>query len=435
MIVLLEEAGSVGAKFFNTNNPNNRSTQLMSQSELTSSIHFDPISTIIEAIGRGEMVIVTDDEDRENEGDLIMAAEKITADQVNFMARYGRGLICAPITPERATQLSLESMVVQNSESHGTDFTISVDAFERTSTGISASDRAETLRLLASPKTHPRELRRPGHIFPLQASRGGTLRRAGHTEAAVDLASLAGLDTTGVLCEILNEDGTMARLPDLIKFKQKHGLKMCSIRDLIAYRRQSEKLIIREEEIHLPTDYGDFQLVLYRCQPDQKHHLALVKGPIHPEKPALVRVHSECLFSDVFGSRRCDCGSQLHTALEQIEESGHGVLVYMRQEGRGIGLPAKVHAYQLQEKGLDTVEANQQLGYPADLRDYGVGAQILVDLGVRKMKLLTNNPRKVVGLDAFGIEILERLPIQSVSNPYNEKYLNTKKTKLGHLFS
>lgn len=399
---------------------------------------FDPIDDIIEEIRCGKMVIVTDDEDRENEGDLIMAAEKATAADINFMARYGRGLICAPITKERAEQLKLPPMVTHNREIHQTDFTVSVDATHSTSTGISAYDRAATIQILASPKTEANELRQPGHIFPLQAAVGGVLRRVGHTEAAVDLARLAGLDPSGVLCEILNEDGTMARLADLLKVKQAHGLKMCSIRDLIAYRRIREKLVVREQEVFLPTEFGNFQLFLYRATlagVAEQEHLALVKGPIDGTKPALVRVHSECFSGDIFGSQRCDCGPQLHTALQQIHDSGHGVLVYMRQEGRGIGLAAKIHAYKLQEEGLDTIEANFKLGYPMDLRDYGVGAQILVDLGVRKMRLLTNNPKKVVGLEGFGIEMIERLPIVSHSNQYNASYLATKKEKMGHLFN
>ena len=396
--------------------------------------NFDPIDEIIDEIRQGHMVIVTDDEDRENEGDLIMAAEKVTAHHVNFMARYGRGLICAPITAERAEQLHLPRMVANNREMHRTDFTVSVDATDGTTTGISAHDRATTIELLASSTTKPEELRQPGHVFPLQASAGGVLRRAGHTEAAVDLARMAGLDSSGVLCEILNEDGTMARLPNLIEFKKEHGLKMCTIRDLIEYRRHREKLVVREQEIFLPTEYGDFQLFLYSSTADNAHHLALVKGPIDPSKPALVRVHSECFSGDIFGSKRCDCGDQLHMALKQIQESGHGVLVYMRQEGRGIGLAAKIHAYKLQEEGLDTVEANAKLGYPMDLRDYGVGAQILFDLGVRQLRLLTNNPRKIVGLEGFGMEVVERISLCSSGNEHNEKYLATKKSKMGHLF-
>ncbi|MFI0347765.1 MAG: bifunctional 3,4-dihydroxy-2-butanone-4-phosphate synthase/GTP cyclohydrolase II [Chthoniobacterales bacterium] len=392
----------------------------------------DSIPDIIAEIARGGMVIVTDDEDRENEGDLVMAASKITAEKVNFMARYGRGLICVPITQQRAEQLGLQQMVAQNREMHNTNFTVSVDATHGTTTGISAHDRAMTINVLASPKKVFADLRQPGHVFPLQSAAGGVLRRAGHTEAATDLARLAGLDESGVICEILNEDGTMARLPDLLRFKKEHGLKICTIRDLISYRRQREKLVVREQEVKMPTDFGDFQLFLYRSTADGEHHLALVKGSIDSTKPALVRVHSECLTGDVFGSRRCDCGSQLHMALRQIEKSGHGVLVYMRQEGRGIGLAAKMHAYKLQEEGLDTVEANTKLGYPMDLRDYGVGAQILFDLGVRQIRLLTNNPKKVVGLEGFGMEIIERVPIALDSNEHNKKYLLTKKKKMGH---
>jgi 3,4-dihydroxy 2-butanone 4-phosphate synthase / GTP cyclohydrolase II len=394
---------------------------------------FDPIPEVIEEIRRGRMVIVTDDEDRENEGDLVMAASKATPHAVNFMAQYGRGLICVPVTEERAKHLGLQRMVAHNRELHATDFTVSVDASHGTTTGISAKDRAATIKVLASPKSHPRDLRQPGHIFPLQGAEGGVLRRAGHTEASIDLARLAGLDPSGVICEILNKDGSMARLPDLLKFRKKHGLKICSIRDLIAYRRKSEKLVQREQEIEMPTDYGDFRMVLYRAAVDNHHHLALVKGPINPSKPALVRVHSECLTGDVFGSRRCDCGSQLHRALRQIAENGHGVLVYMRQEGRGIGLPAKIHAYKLQEEGLDTVQANARLGFPADLRDYGTGAQILADLGIKKIRLLTNNPRKVVGLEGYGMEIVERVPLRPTPNSHNASYLKTKKKKLGHM--
>lgn len=399
----------------------------------STSTHFDPIEEVIEEIHKGRMIIVTDDEDRENEGDLVMAAEKVTPQSVNFMAHHGRGLICVPITEERASKLGLQRMVAHNRELHATDFTVSVDAAVGTTTGISARDRAATIKVLSNSDSAPSDLHQPGHIFPLQAACGGVLRRAGHTEASVDLARFAGLDPSGVICEILNKDGSMARLPDLLKFKKKHGLKICSIRDLIAYRRASEKLVQREQEIDMPTDFGDFRLFLYRSEIDNNHHLALVKGPINSDQPALVRVHSECLTGDVFGSRRCDCGSQLHTALKQIAEHGHGVLVYMRQEGRGIGLAAKIHAYKLQEEGMDTVQANEHLGYPPDLRDYGTGAQILADLGVRKIRLLTNNPRKVVGLEGYGMEIIERVPIRSESNPHNERYLSTKKKKMGHL--
>ncbi len=394
---------------------------------------FDPIPAVIADIRAGKIVIVTDDADRENEGDLVMAATKVTPAAVNFMARFGRGLICAPVTEERAAQLGLQRMVAHNRELYQTDFTVSVDAARVVTTGISAKDRAATIRVLANPRATPADLVQPGHIFPLQARSGGVLRRAGHTEASVDLARLAGHDASAVICEILNDDGTMARLPDLLRFKKKHGLKICTIQDLIAYRRKSEKLITREQKIQMPTDYGSFDLYLYRSELDGRDHLALVKGEIGGDKPTLVRVHSECLTGDVFGSRRCDCGPQLHTALQQIEAAGAGVLVYMRQEGRGIGLPAKIHAYKLQEEGLDTVEANEKLGFAPDLRDYGLGAQILDDLGVRKIRLMTNNPRKVVGLEGYNIEILEQVPIRSASNVHNAKYLATKKKKLGHL--
>jgi len=393
---------------------------------------FDSIPEVIAEIRQGRMVIVTDDADRENEGDLVMAASKVTPAAVNFMARFGRGLICAPITEERAQQLGLQRMVAHNREMYKTDFTVSVDAAKGVSTGISAKDRALTIKALAGPKSVPDDLVQPGHVFPLQAKPGGVLRRAGHTEASVDLARLAGLDASGVICEILNEDGSMARLPQLLKFRKKHGLKICSIEDLIAYRRKQEKLVEREQTILMPTDYGDFDLHLFRSTVDDRHHIALVKGKIRPSSPVLVRVHSECLTGDVFGSKRCDCGSQLHQALKQIEEAGSGVLVYMRQEGRGIGLGPKIHAYKLQEEGLDTVEANEKLGFPMDLRDYGLGAQILADLGVKKIKLLTNNPRKVVGLEGYGLEIIEQLPIRSVANPHNARYLSTKKKKMGH---
>jgi 3,4-dihydroxy 2-butanone 4-phosphate synthase/GTP cyclohydrolase II len=395
---------------------------------------FDSIESVIQDIRAGRIVIVVDDEDRENEGDLVMAAEKVTPEAVNFMARFGRGLICVPITTDRAGQLGLQRMVADNRESQRTDFTVSVDAARGVTTGISAADRAAAIRILADPHTTPGDLVQPGHVFPLRARPGGVLRRAGHTEAAADLAHLAGLRPAGVLCEILHDDGTMARLPELQSFRRRHGLKLCSIRDLIAYRRTSEKLVVREQVVRLPTDYGDFDLHMYRSVLDDTHHLALVRGEITPGDPTLVRVHSECLTGDVFGSMRCDCGNQLHAALRQIDEAGRGVLVYMRRhEGRGIGLPAKIHAYKLQEQGLDTVEANEKLGFPAELRDYGIGAQILVDLGVRKMRFLTNNPKKVVGLEGYGLEIVELVPIRATANPHNEKYLETKRTKMGHL--
>lgn len=379
------------------------------------------------------MVIVTDDADRENEGDLVIAAEKATAENVNFMAMHGRGLICTPITEERAEQLGLQRMVVDNRETYRTDFTVSVDAAKGVSTGISAHDRAKTIQILVDPQATPQDLVQPGHVFPLRAKGGGVLRRAGHTEASVDLARLAGLQPAAVICEILSDDGSSMRLPELMQFKKKHRLKICSIQDLIAYRRKAERLVECEQVVKMPTDYGDFDLHLYRSLIDGVHHIALVKGEISPKKATLVRVHSECLTGDIFGSRRCDCGTQLHRAMEMIHNKG-GVLLYMRHhEGRGIGLPAKIHAYKLQEEGLDTVEANLKLGFPPELRDYGIGAQILVDLGVRKMKFLTNNPKKVIGLEGYGLKIVEVVPIKAPPNPHNEKYLETKRLKMGHL--
>jgi 3,4-dihydroxy 2-butanone 4-phosphate synthase / GTP cyclohydrolase II len=396
-------------------------------------VKFDPIEEVLEELSQGRIVIVTDDANRENEGDLILAAEKATPELINFMIRFTSGVLCVPMEGHDLDRLELPLMTIRNTESMRTAYTISVDAKEGVSTGISAADRSHTIRLLSDPTTVAADLVRPGHVFPLRYREGGVLRRAGHTEAAVDLARLAGLRSAGVLAEVVNDDGSMARLPDLVRFKQEHGLKICSIESLISYRRAREILIKREEVVSLPTDYGAFSLHLYRSLIDDVHHLALVKGTISGEEPTLVRVHSECLTGDVFGSRRCDCGDQLHAALQQIDQAGSGVLVYMRQEGRGIGLAAKIRAYKLQEEGLDTVEANEKLGYPMDLREYGIGAQILVDLGVRQMRLLTNNPKKVVGLEGYGLNIVEQLRIKALENPHNERYLRTKRLKMGHL--
>jgi 3,4-dihydroxy 2-butanone 4-phosphate synthase/GTP cyclohydrolase II len=379
------------------------------------------------------MVIITDDEDRENEGDLICAADKITPEMVNFMVRAGGGMLCVPVEAADAKRMGLDSMVVKNEELYRTHFTVTVDAKAGLTTGISTVERAHTIRLLAQADSQPTDFVRPGHVNPLIAKKGGVLRRAGHTEAACDLARLAGCRPAGVLIEILDPAGIPARLPGLQAFAKEHGLKISSIAKLIEYRRQSEKLVEREQVVHMPTDYGDFQLYLYRSLLDDENHLALVKGTIDPDAPVLVRVHSECLTGDVFGSRRCDCGPQLQTAMQQVEAAGSGVILYMRQEGRGIGLPAKLHAYKLQEQGYDTVEANLKLGYPMDLRDYGVGAQILHDLGVRKIRLMTNNPKKIVGLSGHCLEVVEQVRIQLPANEHNAKYLKTKKEKMGHL--
>jgi 3,4-dihydroxy 2-butanone 4-phosphate synthase/GTP cyclohydrolase II len=395
------------------------------------SLLFSPIPEIVAEIAAGRLVIVADDPSRENEADLVGAASLCTAEMVNFMAIHARGLICAPVTAERAEQLDLPQMTRRNREGHKTAFTVTVDAAKGISTGISAADRALTIRLLADPKAGPDDFVQPGHVFPLQAVAEGVLRRTGHTEAALDLTGMAGLPRAAAICEVMNDDGTMARVGQLGAYQARHGLKACTIAQLIEYRRRSEKLVYREQTIKLPTDYGDFDCHLYRINTDTSHHLALTKGEIDPTKPTLVRVHSECLTGDVFHSKRCDCGGQLAAALEHISAEG-GVLLYLRQEGRGIGLPAKIHAYKLQEEGLDTVEANEKLGFGSDLRDYGMGAQILHDLGVRKMRLLTNNPKKVVGLEGYGLEIVEQLPIRQPSNPHNERYLETKRTRMGH---
>ena len=396
-----------------------------------SALTFHTIEEIIQDISAGKMVIVTDDPGRENEADLIAAASMVTPETINFMATHARGLICAPITAERAEELKLPPMTRRNTESMQTAFTISVDASEGITTGISAADRARTIHLLANPETSPDDFVQPGHIFPLQAVPGGVLRRAGHTEAAVDLTRLANLPQAGVICEIMNDDGTMARAGELGEFQEKHGLKACTISELIEYRRHSEKLVRRGETVDMPTDYGKFDCHLYYVDNTDGHHLAFTHGEIDPEKPTLVRVHSECLTGDVFHSQRCDCGAQLDTAMKQIAEEG-GVLLYLRQEGRGIGLPAKIHAYKLQEQGYDTIEANEKLGFKSDLRDYGVGAQILYDLGVRKIKLLTNNPKKVIGLEGYNLEIIEQVPLRIPPTEYNKKYLQTKKDRMGH---
>jgi 3,4-dihydroxy 2-butanone 4-phosphate synthase/GTP cyclohydrolase II len=374
-----------------------------------------------------------DDADRENEGDLIMAAQHATAQAINFMAKNGRGLICVPTVSERLKQLGIEQMVVQNRDTFKTDFQVSVDAAKGITTGISAADRARTIQVMAEPTALPQDLVQPGHVFPLRARPGGVLQRAGHTEAAVDLARLAGCRPIGVICEIMSDNGEMARLPELMKFAKKHKLKIGTIEDLIKYRRQSEKLIERVEVVKMPTDFGDFDLYLYQSRVDGQNHLALVRGDVAGKEGVLVRVHSECLTGDVFGSRRCDCGPQLHQAMKQIAQAGKGIIVYMRQEGRGIGLGPKIQAYKLQEQGYDTVEANLKLGYGMDLREYGLGAQIIADLGVRKIRLMTNNPKKVVGLDGYGLEIVEQVPIRIAANPHNQKYLQTKRQKLGHL--
>ena len=393
---------------------------------------FNSIESVISDLRTGKMVIVVDDADRENEGDLIMAAQFVTPPAVNFMAKHGRGLICAPTTSERLQQLGIERMVQQNRETFKTDFQISVDAAHGITTGISAADRAATIKILADPTALPEDLSQPGHVFPLRARPGGVLQRAGHTEAAVDLVRLAGCRPIGVICEIMSDDGSMARLPELARFARTHRLKICTIADLIRYRRTREKLVERIEAVKLPTEHGDFDLYLYRSKTDGQHHLALVCGEVAGKKNVLVRVHSECLTGVVFGSRRCDCGPQLHQAMRQVAEAGCGVVVYMRQEGRGIGLAPKIRAYKLQEQGYDTVEANKKLGFDMDLREYGLGAQILADLGLQTICLLTNNPKKVVGLEGYGLKIVKQVPIKVRPNPHNARYLQTKREKLGH---
>lgn len=380
----------------------------------------------------GRFVIVVDDEKRENEGDLVIAASKVTAKAINFMAKEGRGLICVPMEEDRLNDLGLYRMAQLNEDAYETGFTVSVDVKKGTTTGISASDRAKTIKALINPKTRPEDLAKPGHIFPLAAREGGVLVRAGHTEAAVDLAKLAGLYPAGVIVEIMNEDGTMARLPDLKKFAARHELAILAIGDLIEYRKSREKLIRKVAQADLPTELGDFKLSMYESKMDNYQHLALVKGKVRGKKNVLVRVHSECLTGDIFRSLRCDCGRQLAESMRMIEKSGCGVLLYMRQEGRGIGLKNKLHAYELQERGADTVEANERLGFPADLRDYGIGAQILADLGLTSIVLITNNPRKVVGLGGYGLKISRTVPVRIPPNPHNRKYIETKRERMGH---
>ena len=390
------------------------------------------IEDAIEDIKQGRFIVIVDDENRENEGDLAIAAEKVNPDAINFMAKEGRGLICLPMTGERLDQLSIPLMVQDNTSKNCTAFTVSIEAKKGISTGISAEDRATTIATALAPDAKPDDLARPGHIFPIRAREGGVLVRAGHTEAIVDIARLAGLQAAGVICEIMNDDGTMARLPQLEEMSAKHGLKIVTIRDLIAYRCRHESLVSRVAEAKLPTRYGEFLAIAYRSSVDTNEHVALVKGDLVNGSPVLVRVHSECLTGDVFGSRRCDCGEQVALSMQKIDEEGRGVLLYMRQEGRGIGFHNKLRAYELQDQGMDTVEANLALGFPPDLRDYGVGAQILADLGLHKIRLLTNNARKVIGLESYGIEIVETVPVIIPSNPYNARYLKTKQDKMGH---
>jgi 3,4-dihydroxy 2-butanone 4-phosphate synthase/GTP cyclohydrolase II len=398
-----------------------------------SDIQLNTIEEAVEAFRKGELVIVVDDEDRENEGDFITSAELITPEKVNFMTKYGRGLICTPLLEERCDELELELMVGKNTSLHATPFTVSVDLLGNgCTTGISASDRSKTIKALSDPETKPEDLGRPGHIFPLKAKERGVLRRAGHTEATIDLARLAGQSPSGVLVEIMNDDGTMARLPELVEIANKFDLKIITIKDLIAYRLQKESLIIKGVQVHLPTAHGDFQFIPFKQKSNGLEHMALIKGTWNEDEPILVRVHSSCATGDIFGSLRCECGEQLHKAMETIEKEGKGVIVYMNQEGRGIGLMNKIKAYKLQEEGRDTVDANTDLGFEADERDYGVGAQILRELGVSKMRLMTNNPIKRIGLEGYGLTIVENVPIEVEPNPYNEFYMHTKKEKMGH---
>lgn len=396
---------------------------------------FATVEEAVADIAAGRMVIVVDDEERENEGDLTLAAEKVSPDAINFMAQYGRGLICLPMTRERLDQLKVPLMVEENTSSYQTAFCVSIEAKKKVTTGISAADRAATIRAAIDPATRPEDLARPGHTFPLMAKEGGVLKRAGQTEAAVDLARLAGLKPAGVICEILKEDGTMARIPDLVRFSRRHKIRILTIADLIRYRMQHERLVRRVAQPRLPTRFGDFRIIVYESDIEHKSHLALVMGKIDSNEPTLIRVHSECLTGDVFGSTRCDCGAQLHKALEAIAKEGRGILVYLRQEGRGIGLVNKLRAYELQDEGQDTVQANHSLGFKADYRDYGVGAQIVRDLGARRLRVLTNNPVKFIGLKGYGLEIVERVALEVPSSGMAHRYLKTKKEKLGHILS
>ncbi len=400
---------------------------------MTESAPVNTIAEALEALRNGEIIIVVDDEDRENEGDFIIAAEKVTPQAVNFIAKTGRGLICLAATGQRLADLDIQPMVARNTASLGTKFTVSIDAASGVTTGISAADRARTVEVFIDPATRPDDLARPGHIFPLEAQPGGVLKRAGHTEAVVDLCEAAGLYPAGLLCEIMDDDGEMARMPRLLEMAAEYDLKLITIADLIKWRKDNEKLVVREAQVPLPTEFGNFEMVAYSTSVDGATHVALTKGPVDPEQPVLVRVHSECMTGDLFHSQRCDCGQQMVAALAQIENEGAGVFLYMRQEGRGIGLVNKMKAYRLQDEGADTVEANEKLGFPADLRDYGIGAQILLDLGVRRMRLMTNNPRKIVGLESYGLIIEDRVPLQIEPNLSNAKYLQTKKARMGHL--
>ncbi|MDD4172058.1 MAG: bifunctional 3,4-dihydroxy-2-butanone-4-phosphate synthase/GTP cyclohydrolase II [Syntrophomonas sp.] len=395
---------------------------------------FNTIEEAIIDIKAGKILIMVDDEDRENEGDIIVAAEMSNPDVINFMASHAKGLICMPMTGERLDELEIQPMVLENTDNHQTAFTVSVDHIS-TTTGISAHERAATVKALISGDSQPNDFRKPGHIFPLRYREGGVLRRTGHTEGSIDLAKLAGLYPATVICEVMSDDGTMARVPELLEFAKEHGIKIITIADLIEYRRRKEKLILRVDDTKLPTQFGDFTAIAYQSLLDGKEHLALVKGQWEPDEPILVRVHSECLTGDVFGSYRCDCGEQLQTALSMIEKEGKGVFLYMRQEGRGIGLVNKIRAYKLQDNGRDTVQANLDLGFPEDLRDYGIGAQILVDLGVKKMRMMTNNPKKIKGLEGYGMEVVERVSIEMPVKDENRRYLQTKKDKMGHLLT